>query len=95
MPQINQTLESMARQTPDQIAVIDRGTPVSYAALGSCVRRAAAWLQRAGGIADDEMFRAFNMGVGLVVVVSDAQADEALALLAASGEQPWRLGRVD
>jgi phosphoribosylformylglycinamidine cyclo-ligase len=54
-----------------------------------------AWLQRAGGIADDEMFRAFNMGVGLVVVVSDAQADEALALLAASGEQPWRLGRVD
>jgi phosphoribosylformylglycinamidine cyclo-ligase len=53
-----------------------------------------AWLQRAGGIADDEMFRAFNMGVGLVVITSPAATDEALSLLHASGERAWRLGRV-
>jgi phosphoribosylformylglycinamidine cyclo-ligase len=52
------------------------------------------WLQRAGRIADDEMFRAFNMGVGLIVVCGPDDAGEAVGLLAAAGESAWRLGRV-
>ena len=54
-----------------------------------------AWLQRAGEIADDEMFRAFNMGVGLVLVVSASDADAVLGALRATGEPAWTLGHVD
>jgi phosphoribosylformylglycinamidine cyclo-ligase len=54
-----------------------------------------AWLQRAGGVPDDEMFRAFNMGVGLILVCGEDRAGHVLASLAAAGEPAWRLGRVE
>jgi phosphoribosylformylglycinamidine cyclo-ligase len=43
-------------------------------------------LQSQGRIADDEMFRAFNMGIGLILVCSAGAADRALRDLAAAGE---------
>jgi phosphoribosylformylglycinamidine cyclo-ligase len=52
------------------------------------------WLQRAGGLDDDEMFRAFNMGVGLVLIVAPAEADAVLSALQAASEPAWRLGTV-
>jgi phosphoribosylformylglycinamidine cyclo-ligase len=52
------------------------------------------WLQRAGGVGDDEMFRAFNMGVGLIVVCGAARATDVLDRLRAAGERPWLLGHV-
>ena len=52
------------------------------------------WLQRAGEIDDAEMFRAFNMGVGLVLVCDSRGADAALASLHAAGEPAWHLGSV-
>ena len=52
-------------------------------------------LQRRGAIADDEMFRTFNMGVGLIAVCAAADADRVVALLEAAGEPASiRLGRV-
>ncbi|MCC7416304.1 MAG: phosphoribosylformylglycinamidine cyclo-ligase [Acidobacteria bacterium] len=52
-------------------------------------------IEARGSIAPDEMFRAFNMGVGLVVVCAAGDARRALDLLAASGEQgAFLLGRV-
>jgi phosphoribosylformylglycinamidine cyclo-ligase len=53
-----------------------------------------AWLQRSGGLDDDEMFRAFNMGVGLVLVVAAVDADAVLSALHAASEPAWRLGTV-
>ena len=53
-----------------------------------------AWLQKAGGIETSEMFRAFNMGVGLIAVCSPANADRALAALRSAGEPAWPLGHV-
>ena len=47
-----------------------------------------------GGIPPEEMFSTFNMGVGMCVVTAPEHADDALALLASSGESPFRLGRV-
>jgi phosphoribosylformylglycinamidine cyclo-ligase len=44
------------------------------------------WLQRAGGVPQDDMLRTFNMGVGMILVVSAADGDAALAALAAAGE---------
>lgn len=53
------------------------------------------WLQQAGKVADAEMHRVFNCGIGMVVVVSEGDADDAIAQLAASGEQVFRIGRID
>lgn len=52
------------------------------------------WLQRCGSVPDDEMFRAFNMGVGLVLVCAREQESSLLSALDASGEAAWRLGEV-
>jgi phosphoribosylformylglycinamidine cyclo-ligase len=52
------------------------------------------WLQNGGGVPDDEMFRAFNMGVGMVVVCAPESEASVLATLGESGEPAWRLGEV-
>ena len=51
-----------------------------------------AWLQRAGQIEDAEMFRAFNMGVGLILVCSPQSTREVLSALHPAGA--WVLGDV-
>jgi phosphoribosylformylglycinamidine cyclo-ligase len=53
-----------------------------------------AWLQRAGRIDDDEMFRAFNMGVGLILACAPAHTDAILASLRSSSEPAWVVGVV-
>ena len=52
------------------------------------------WLQRAGNVADAEMHRVFNCGIGMVVVVAAADAERAAALLAAAGETVYRIGTI-
>lgn len=52
------------------------------------------WLQDAGSVADEEMFRAFNMGVGLIVVCAPNAVDNVLGSLRLSGERAWVLGHV-
>lgn len=52
------------------------------------------WLQEAGGVARQEMFRVFNCGIGMVLVVSEADADAVAARLVAAGEVVYRIGRV-
>jgi phosphoribosylformylglycinamidine cyclo-ligase len=52
------------------------------------------WLQRAGGIADAEMLRAFNMGVGLILVCDPIHLTDLLTLLRTHGESAWHLGDV-
>src|SRR5690606_34922400 len=44
------------------------------------------WLQAEGAIADDEMYRTFNGGIGMCVVVAAADAERAVASLVADGE---------
>jgi phosphoribosylformylglycinamidine cyclo-ligase len=52
------------------------------------------WLQREGGVADAEMHRVFNCGIGMVLVVSADLADKAVAQLRDAGEQAWRIGAI-
>lgn len=53
-----------------------------------------AWLQKSGDIADEEMHRTFNCGIGMVAIVPPASADAALALLAQQGETATRIGII-
>ena len=52
------------------------------------------WLQREGGIADDEMHRVFNCGIGMVIVMAGPDADAAIAQLRAAGETATRIGEI-
>ena len=51
-------------------------------------------LRKAGHVADDEMLRTFNMGIGYVVVVSPGDADRAFAVLTQTGETVSRIGEI-
>jgi phosphoribosylformylglycinamidine cyclo-ligase len=52
------------------------------------------WLAAAGGIAEPEMLRTFNCGIGMVAVVAAERADAVAAVLAREGETVVRLGTV-
>ena len=51
-------------------------------------------LQDGGDVARDEMFRAFNMGVGMVAVVAPDQASAVIAAAATAGVTAWTVGHV-
>ncbi|HWI36017.1 MAG TPA: phosphoribosylformylglycinamidine cyclo-ligase [Burkholderiales bacterium] len=53
------------------------------------------WLQRAGNVADGEMHRVFNCGIGMVVVVAAATAKRAMAALSAAGETVYEIGSIE
>jgi len=51
-------------------------------------------MQAKGEITNRDMFTTFNMGIGMVIVVPAEQAEQAVAVLNAQGEQVYRLGTV-
>src|SRR5688572_1192456 len=53
------------------------------------------WLQREGGVAEDEMHRVFNCGIGMVLVVDRADAPRAAEHLRASGETVYEIGVIE
>ena len=52
------------------------------------------WLQRRGGIDDDEMLRVFNCGIGMVLIVPADQASDILDRIHALGERAYRIGVI-
>ena len=80
-------LENLARILPEGAqAVIERGRWSAPPVFD--------WLKRLGHIDDDEMARVFNMGVGLVLVVSDFYADSIAQQLAEQRIENWTIGRI-
>jgi phosphoribosylformylglycinamidine cyclo-ligase len=79
--------ENIPRVLPDHLtAVIERGEwtlPPLF-----------QWLQQEGQVADAEMHRVFNCGIGMVVIVAAADAGAAMQLLAAAGEQVHHIGLI-
>jgi phosphoribosylformylglycinamidine cyclo-ligase len=52
------------------------------------------WIRTSGRIDDAEMHRTFNCGIGMVVILAPAEADAAIGLLRAAGEQASVIGEV-
>ena len=52
------------------------------------------WLQQQGNVADSEMHRVFNCGIGMIIVVAAGDAARAQTLLTRAGETVWRIGEV-
>jgi len=53
------------------------------------------WLQSNGNISDHEMYRTFNCGVGMVLVVDEQDVEATLTHLNEAGENAWLLGHIE
>ena len=53
-----------------------------------------SWLQENGNVTRHEMYRTFNCGVGLVIVVDDADTEQAVNILKQHGENAWVIGDI-
>jgi len=81
-------VENIPRVLPDGVrAVLDR----SAWPLPPLFR----WLQEQGNIADVEMHRVFNCGIGMVVIVAERDAGRAIEQLRGAGEKVARIGAVE
>jgi len=77
--------ENTPRMCPDTLAPrIDRNAWQMPAVF--------RWLQETGNIAEDEMHKTFNMGIGMVFAVAPDTLDQALSLLTEAGEAPVIMG---
>ena len=52
------------------------------------------WLQEQGNIESSEMYRTFNCGIGMVIVVNEEDADTAIEVLNKAGESAFKLGEI-
>ena len=77
---------------------IPRSLPKGYSAKidRKCIRKPPIfdYLGAKGGLLLREMFNTFNMGVGMSVIVSKADADKALEVLRAAGEDAYIMGEI-
>ena len=80
--------------TENIIRVIPAGLGLEIDASSIALPPVFEWLQREGAIADAEMWRTFNCGVGFVLVVPEASIAALSAPLAAAGLPPRPIGRV-
>ncbi len=79
--------ENVPRSVPDGLcAEIDKASVKVPAIFGL--------LQKRGNIPERDMFNTYNMGVGMAVIVAAADADKALEVLKAGGEDAYVIGRI-
>ncbi|TRX56999.1 phosphoribosylformylglycinamidine cyclo-ligase [Thalassomonas sp. M1454] len=52
------------------------------------------WLQEKGNITTHEMYRTFNCGVGMIIVVPADKVAQSLEILSAHGEKAWHIGEI-
>ena len=75
--------------------VLPRGTRAVIAASSWPRPPLFKWLQQQGNVAEEEMHRVFNCGIGMVAVVAAADAKRAAAKLRAAGETVYEIGTVE
>jgi phosphoribosylformylglycinamidine cyclo-ligase len=80
-------LENLPRVLPDSMIAVLQHESWPRPALFK-------WLQTQGPVIDHEMYRTFNCGIGMAIVVSPAHAEAAEKALAANGETVYRIGEI-
>ncbi|MDY6979747.1 MAG: phosphoribosylformylglycinamidine cyclo-ligase [Pseudomonadota bacterium] len=81
-------LENLPRVMPaDTLAVIERQSWQRPPVFD--------WLQEQGRVESEEMFRTFNNGLGMVLMISADDADACLRILQEQGEAPVLIGHID
>ncbi|MBZ6074755.1 phosphoribosylformylglycinamidine cyclo-ligase [Microvirga puerhi] len=78
---------------PDNIPrVLPGGVGVRLDLAAIPVPPVFGWLAATGGVAETEMLRTFNCGIGMIVVVAPDKADDVVRRLTEAGEKPVRIG---
>merc|ERR1712137_71241 len=80
--------ENIPRVLPDDAKVIIDETTWHWPEIFS-------WLQSNGNVTRHEMYRTFNCGVGLVIVVDEDDVQRSLDILSAQGENAWLIGSIE
>jgi len=79
--------DNLPRVLPDDLGIaIDLDAVTAPPVFG--------WLAREGGVAEPEMLRTFNCGIGMVVIAAAEAVDDVDEALTRAGETPVRLGRI-
>lgn len=81
-------LENIPRVLPENVNAVLDATSWTRPAIFD-------WLQEQGNVIDEEMYRTFNNGIGMVIVVAAEDADKTLALLADLGESAFNIGHIE
>jgi phosphoribosylformylglycinamidine cyclo-ligase len=81
-------LENIPRVLPQDTAAVLNGASWNTPRLFD-------WLQKEGNVEKQEMYRTFNCGIGMVVVVAASDAAAAKAHLEANGETVWTIGSIE
>jgi phosphoribosylformylglycinamidine cyclo-ligase len=81
-------LENLPRVMPTKTCAVIDGSSWQWPAVFD-------WLQQQGNIESNEMYRTFNCGIGMVVIVSEADAQQACDILKAQGETAVIIGRIE
>ncbi|MFJ5369315.1 phosphoribosylformylglycinamidine cyclo-ligase [Bosea sp. CER48] len=80
---------------PDNIPrVLPEGLGVALDLPAIPVPPVFGWLAKVGGVAEREMLRTFNCGIGMIVAAQADKAGEVFAALKAAGEAPVKLGEI-
>jgi phosphoribosylformylglycinamidine cyclo-ligase len=80
-------LENVPRVLPDDLCAVMQRARWTMPPVFS-------WLQQAGNVAEHEMYRTFNCGIGMVAIVAAEHTGIALANLRSNGETAWLIGAV-
>lgn len=79
--------ENIPRVLPESAKAVVKGDSWQWPTVFS-------WLQENGNITTHEMYRTFNCGVGMVLVVPADQLDNSINILKDLGENAWHLGEI-
>jgi phosphoribosylformylglycinamidine cyclo-ligase len=80
---------------PDNVPrVLPKGVGVRLDLDAIDVPPVFGWLARTGGVAESEMLRTFNCGIGMIVIAAADEADAVAQALGAAGENAVRIGEV-
>lgn len=79
--------ENIPRSIPDGLATEINKTDIKVLPIFDLIAEM-------GGISERDMFNTFNMGVGMSIVVSEADADKALEILKSCGEDAYIIGKI-
>jgi len=79
--------ENIPRVLPETAQAVIKGDSWAWPSIFN-------WLQEKGNITEHEMYRTFNCGVGMIIVVPADKVAESVEILTAHGENAWHIGAI-
>ena len=79
--------ENIPRVLPETAQAVIKGNSWQWPSIFT-------WLKEKGNITEHEMYRTFNCGVGMIIVVPADKVEQSIEVLTAHGENAWHIGSI-